>query len=101
MKVTFSEVSSNKKDNINSFQTPFGYTPNKKNNKNVSFYHNDSSLTKKQSKPIILNSKNISSPIKKTHTFNEKTKLNSKKKKNETKVKIYFFLYFFFNIKIG
>ena len=88
MKVTFSEVSSNKKDNINSFQTPFGFTPNKKNNKKVSFYHNDSSLNKNQSKPIIMNTKNISSPIKKSHTFNEKTnKLNSKKKKNEKKVK--------------
>lgn len=100
MKVTFSEVSSNKKDNINSFQTPFGFTPNKKNNKNVSFYHHDSSLIKNQSKPIIMNTNNISSPIKKTRTFNEKTKLNSKKKKNETKVKIYYFIFFLF-IKIG
>ena len=71
-----------------------------KNNKNVSFYHHDSSLIKNQSKPIIMNTNNISSPIKKTRTFNEKTKLNSKKKKNETKVKIYYFIFFLF-IKIG
>ena len=82
MKVTFSEVSSNKKDNINSFQTPFGFTPNKKNNKKVSFYHNDSSLNKNQSKPIIMNTKNISSPIKKSQFVNSPFNNSMKKQIN-------------------
>jgi hypothetical protein len=89
MSVRFKE--SNKNDNINFFQTPFGFTPNKKNNKKNSIYSNfkqESSLTKNQSKPIIIDSNNISSSIKKTFTFNENSsKINSKKIRKEIKVK--------------
>ena len=102
MKVTFREVSSNKKDNINSFQSPFGFTPNKKKNKNKSIcviHNNESSLKKNESKPIIMSSKNISSPIKRNYTSNGKCeKINSKKKKNEIKVNL--ILYNFFHYLI-